>query len=133
MARLGWALSDKPQLIVIELGANDGLRGLDPKETERNLDGIITKSKQAGLTVVLSGMLAPHTLGREYGDEFNAVFPRLAEKHDVAFDPFFLAGVAAVPALNQDDAIHPNADGVAVIVKRLVPLLGRLIAPKLAK
>ncbi len=131
LARLGWALTDEPQLILIELGANDGLRGLDPRETERNLDSIISKSKKAGLTVVLSGMRAPPNLGREYVSEFNTIFTRLASKHDITLDPFFLSGVVAIPELNQDDAIHPNAKGVAIIVKRLAPLLKGLIEPKL--
>ncbi len=131
LARLGWALTDEPQLILIELGANDGLRGLDPRETERNLDSIISQSKKAGLTVVLSGMRAPPNLGREYVSEFNTIFTRLASKHDITLDPFFLSGVVAIPELNQDDAIHPNAKGVAIIVKRLAPLLKGLIEPKL--
>jgi acyl-CoA thioesterase-1 len=127
-ARLGWAMSDKPDAMILELGANDGLRGLDPKETERNLDAILAGAKAAGLPVLLSGMKAPPNLGAEYGAEFDAVYPRLAAKHGVLFDPFFLEGVAARPELNQDDGIHPNAAGVAVIVERMLPLVLKLAA-----
>lgn len=127
-ARVGWALADKPHAVILELGANDGLRGLDPKATFDNLDAIIAKLRAAGLPVLLTGMLAPPNLGRDYADEYNAVFPRLAEKHDVLFYPFFLAGVAAKPDLNQDDGIHPNGKGVGVIVERIMPYVLDLVA-----
>jgi len=127
-ARLGWALADKPAAIIIELGANDGLRGLEPAETERNLDAIVGEVKAQGLAVLLSGMMAPPNLGKEYGAKFNAIYPKLANKHGVLFDPFFLEGVAADPALNQADRIHPNVKGVQVIVNRLVPLVRELVA-----
>ncbi len=127
-ARLGWALADKPEAIIIELGANDGLRGLEPAETERNLDAIVGEVKALGLAVLLSGMMAPPNLGKEYGAKFNAIYPKLAKKHGVLFDPFFLEGVAADPALNQADRIHPNVGGVQVIVNRLVPLVRELVA-----
>lgn len=127
-ARLGWALKDRPQAMIVVLGANDGLRGLDPAETEANLDAIVETARRAGVRVLLSGMKAPPNLGREYGAEFDALYPRLAAKHEVLFDPFFLAGVAARPALNQSDGIHPNAEGVARIVERLLPLVRRLAA-----
>ena len=122
-ARLGWALSDNPDAVIIELGANDGLRGLNPSATERNLDAIIAEVKSRGLPVLLSGMRAPPNFGVDYASEFNAIYPRLAERYDVLFDPFFLAGVAADPDLNQADGIHPNKEGVAVIIKRLMPIL----------
>jgi acyl-CoA thioesterase-1 len=125
-ARLAWALGDKPQAMIVELGANDGLRGLDPAKTEANLDAIVTAAKKAGMRVLLSGMKAPPNLGAEYGSEFDALYPRLADKHGVLFDPFFLEGVAARPELNQPDGIHPNAEGVAVIVRRMLPLVRRL-------
>lgn len=128
-ARLGWALDGPVDLAIVELGANDGLRGIDPAETRRNLDAILVELKDRGIPVLLSGMLAPPNMGPDYGGAFNAIFPELAERHDVAFDPFFLEGVAARPALNQADGIHPNADGVARIVERLAPL----VAAELAK
>jgi len=127
-SRLAWSLAEKPHAVIIELGANDGLRGLDPRETEANLDAIITEIKKRGLPVLLTGMRAPPNLGPEYGAEFNGLYPRLAQKHGILFYPFFLEGVAAVPSLNQDDAIHPNGDGVREIVKRLVPFVRKLIA-----
>jgi len=126
-SRLGWALSEKPDAVVIELGANDGLRGLDPKTTLENLDAMISEVKRAGARVLLTGMKAPPNLGAEYGGEFNRVFPALAAKHEVVFMPFFLEGVAAVPELNQDDAIHPNEKGVAVIVHNLLPYVRQLL------
>ena len=127
-SRLDWTLSGGPAAMILELGANDGLRGLDPAATFDNLDAIITKAKAAGVAILLTGMLAPPNLGQEYADDFNAVFPRLAEKHDVLFYPFFLAGVAAKPELNQDDGIHPNAEGVKVIVERIMPYVLDLLA-----
>lgn len=127
LARLDWALADDPDALILELGANDGLRGLDPAATYDNLDAMLTKLKEVGLPVLLTGMLAPPNLGREYGAAFNAVYPRLAEKHDVPLYPFFLDGVAAERALNQGDGIHPNAAGVAEIVARITPHVVRLL------
>ena len=123
LARLDWALADDPDVVILELGANDGLRGLRPAETRANLDAILTRLGEEGIAVLLAGMLAPPNLGREFGDAFNAMFPALAEEHGVAFYPFFLDGVATDPALNQPDGIHPNAAGVAVIVERILPHL----------
>jgi acyl-CoA thioesterase-1 len=127
-ARLGWALADNPHAVIVELGANDGLRGLDPAQTLANLDAILTETRAKGIPVLLSGMLAPPNLGAEYGAEFRQLYRDLAAKHDVLFDPFFLEGVAAEPELNQADAIHPNAKGVAVIVERLLPMVRKLVA-----
>jgi acyl-CoA thioesterase I len=127
LARLDWALADDPDAMILELGANDGLRGLDPEATYANLDALLAKLRDAGLPVLLTGMLAPPNLGREYGDAFNAVYPRLADKHDVPLYPFFLDGVAAERALNQGDGIHPNAAGVAEIVARIKPHVVRLL------
>ena len=118
-ARLAWALAEKPDAVMIELCANDGLRGLNPKRTEANLDAIIAMAKAQGLPVLLTGMRAPPNLGVEYCEEFNSLFARLARKHEVLFYPFFLEGVAALPTLNQADGIHPNGQGVAEIVRRL--------------
>ncbi|GAB4394047.1 MAG: arylesterase [Kiloniellaceae bacterium] len=127
LARLDWALADDPQAVILELGANDGLRGLDPQATYDNLDAIMAKLTEEGLPVLLAGMLAPPNLGREYGEAFNTVYPRLAKKYDAPFYPFFLEGVAMEPALNQPDGIHPNAAGVAEIVKRITPHVVRLL------
>lgn len=127
LARLDWVLSDRPDLAIVELGANDGLRGLDPGETYRNLDAILSRLKAEGIPVLLAGMLAPRNLGAGYVEAFDAVYPRLAEAHGVALYPFFLDGVAMQPDLNQDDGIHPNAAGVALVVARILPAVVRLI------
>ena len=127
LARLDWLLADKPDFALVELGANDGLRGLDPQVTYDNLDAVLTRLGQRGVPALLAGMYAPPNLGREYGAEFNNVFPRLAEKHGVLLYPFFLDGVAAEAALNQPDGIHPNAQGVDVVVERIMPYVKKLI------
>ena len=127
-ARLEWALGAGPvDLALVALGGNDALRGLDPVGTYENLDAILTRLAAADLPVLLAGMLAPRNLGADYTADFDAVFPKLAETHGVAFYPFLLDGVAMDPALNQADGIHPNAAGVAVIVERLAPILGAMI------
>jgi acyl-CoA thioesterase-1 len=127
LARLDWALADKPTHAIIELGANDGLRGLDPSAMHSNLDTIIRRLKGAGVAVLLTGMRAPPNLGRSYETAFNKVFPELAKKHDVVFYPFFLSGVVVRPALNLQDGMHPNRDGIAAIVDRIVPYVVRLL------
>lgn len=127
-ARLSWALSENPHAVILELGANDGLRGLDPEQTAANLDAILTEFRKRGVPVLFTGMRAPPNLGVEYGSDFNGLFPDLARKHSVLFYPFFLEGVAAVPSLNQADATHPNAGGVSEIVRRLLPFVRKLIA-----
>jgi acyl-CoA thioesterase-1 len=127
-ARLDWTLGGGPvDLALVALGGNDALRGLDPASTYDNLDAILTRLAAAGLPVLLAGMLAPRNLGADYAADFDAVFPRLAEKHGLAFYPFLLDGVALDPALNQADGIHPNAAGVEVIAARLAPRLGAMI------
>ena len=120
-ARLGWALADKPAVVIWELGANDGLRGLEPSETRSNLDAILSELGKRDITVLLAGMLAPPNLGKEYGVEFNSLFPALAQKHNSVFYRFFLDGVAGEPQLNQQDGIHPNRAGVDEIVHRILP------------
>lgn len=126
LARLDWLLADtygKPDLVIVELGANDGMRGLDPSVTRANLDRIIRRIRAAGASVLLTGMRAPPNLGRDYGAAFEALFSELADKHGTAFYPFFLEGVAANTALNQKDGIHPNAKGVSEIVARMLPVV----------
>lgn len=121
LARLDWTLADTPDLVLVVLGANDGLRGIDPKETYANLDAILARLKAKGVAVLLAGMLAPRNLGPDYAEAFDAIYPRLAKKHDVAFYPFFLEGVAMERAFTQADGLHPNAAGVAEIVERMTP------------
>jgi acyl-CoA thioesterase I len=127
LARLDWVLASDPAVVLVELGANDALRGLDPGETEANLDGILTRLKAEGRHVLLAGMEAPRNWGREYVEAFRALYVRLAAKHRVALYPFFLDGVAARPEFNQPDGIHPNARGVREIVGRIAPHLTRLV------
>lgn len=121
LARLDWLMEEKPDLVILELGANDGMRGLDPAATKDNLDRIIARARENGAHVLLAGMVAPPNFGSDYGEKFNAIYPTLAKKHGTAFYPFFLDGVAMDPALNQKDGIHPTAEGIAVIVKRMLP------------
>lgn len=128
LARLGWALADRPHMAIVALGGNDALRGLDPDTTRTNLDAIVTRIETAGVRVLLAGMKALPNLGAEYGRAFNAVFAGVAERHGVALYPFLLEGVAAVPELNQDDAIHPNARGVQIMVQGILPYVRDLIA-----
>ena len=127
-SRLAWSLSAKPDALIVALGANDGLRGLAPEQTYANLNAILEAAKKAEIPVLLAGMRGPPNFGPEYGAAFNAVFPRLAKEHGTGFYPFLLDGVAAIPDLNQDDGIHPNPKGVAVIVKNLLPHVRDLIA-----
>ena len=127
LARLDWTLGDKPRLVIVALGANDALRGLDPEETEKNLDAIITRAKEAGAAVLLCGMKAPRNYGPEYVAKFDGVYERLAKKHGVPLVPFLLEGVAMMPDLNQPDGIHPNARGVDAIVTHMVPVVGKAL------
>jgi acyl-CoA thioesterase-1 len=121
LARLDWVLADDPDLVIVDLGGNDALRGLDPRTTEANLDAIVTRLRAENRGVLVAGMLAPPNLGADYEAEFNAVFRAVAERHDVVFYPFILDGVATEPSLNLEDGIHPNAAGVKVIVERMLP------------
>lgn len=127
LARLDWALGDNPDAVLIELGANDGLRAVDPTVTRANLEKIITMLQSKGLPLLLAGMLAPPNLGPDYENAFNAIYPELAEQYQVPLYPFFLDGVAAKPELNQADGIHPSPAGVAVIVERILPHVERLL------
>ncbi len=127
LARLEWSLADQPDAVIVVLGGNDGLRGLEPQQTYSNLSAIIARLETNGLPVLLAGMLAPRNLGPAYVEEFDRVFSRLAEEWDLVFYPFFLDGVAAETALNQADGIHPNAAGVAEIVVRIMPSVEELL------
>jgi len=127
-ARLDWALADGADAALVELGGNDGLRGLDPAGTGANLAAILDALAARRIPVLLSGMLSPPNLGPQYGDAFTAAFTRLGARPGVLYDPFFLEGVAADPALNQPDRIHPNPEGVRRVVARLLPLMEQLLA-----
>ncbi len=123
LRRLPWALADRPDLVVVALGANDALRGLDPEITARNLGAIIEKLLAEDIRVMLAGMQAPRNLGADYYNRFDRIYPDLAEKYSVPLYPFFLAGVATEPELNQPDGIHPNPAGVRVMVDNILPHL----------
>jgi acyl-CoA thioesterase-1 len=127
LARLDWALGDKPDAAIVALGANDMLRGLDPQMAERNLGAILGKLKARGVPVLLAGMRAAPNLGRDYGQRFDAIYPELSRKFGAALYPFFLDGVAANPRLNQQDGLHPTADGIAEMVQRILPYVERLV------
>lgn len=120
-ARLDWSLTDDVDAVMVELGANDALRGLPPEQAEAALDEILTKLKAKNLPTLVLGMRAPPNLGPDYGAKFEGMYARLAQKHGVKLYPFFLDGVAADAKLNQADGIHPNAAGVDEIVKRVLP------------
>lgn len=121
LARLDWSLADQPDLVILELGANDMLRGVDPAETRANLDSMLRKLKSAHARVLLAGMRATPNLGQEYGGAFERIYADLAAKYAVPLYPFFLEGVAADATLNQSDGLHPNEAGVAEIVRRILP------------
>lgn len=129
LARLDWSLADHPDFALVEFGANDALRGLDPAETRANLDRILARLQAAHVKVLFCGMKALSNWGPDYTDKFEAIYPDLAKKYDAPLYPFFLDGVALDPALNQADMLHPNAKGVEVIVKRLLPAVEKLIGP----
>jgi acyl-CoA thioesterase-1 len=126
-SRILWALSDKPDVVILELGANDGLRGIEPKVTYNNLYSIMEKLKNNHIRVLIAGMLAPPNLGKEYGKEFNQIYTRLADEFNSQLYPFFLDGVVNKPHLNQPDGIHPNEAGVEEIIKRMLPMVTDLI------
>ncbi|MEQ8391890.1 MAG: arylesterase [Thalassospira sp.] len=121
LARLDWALVEKPDAVLLELGANDALRGVEPSQTRDNLAQIIEKLRSMDVDVLLAGMVAPPNMGTTYGDEFNSIYADLSGRYQIELYPFFLDGVAAAPELNQEDGMHPNAEGVGVIVERILP------------
>ncbi len=127
LARVAWSLADKPTHALVELGANDALRAISPETTRNNLDRILSAFENAGVKVLLAGMYAPPNLGKTYANAFRRLYPELASKYRIELYPFFLDGVATVPTLNQPDGIHPNAEGVAVIVDRILPYVIRLL------
>ena len=133
LARLDWSVPDGTDAVIVELGANDMLRGVDPKVTRAALEQIVSRLKQRGIEVLLCGMLAAPNYGADYATAFNAIYPELAAAHDVVFYPFFLDGIAADAKLNQRDGLHPTAAGVDTIVTRITPKVEELIARVRAK
>ena len=127
-SRLNWALEAKPDAVILVLGGNDMLRGLDPQASYENLDFIITHIKNRGAKVLLAGMQAPKNFGSDYSDEFDSIYTRLAVRHKILLYPFFLDGVALVVDLNQSDGMHPNEAGINVIVNKILPNVRELLA-----
>ena len=127
-SRLDWALADQPDAVLVELGGNDGLRGTSPADMQANLTAILDTLAARHLPTLLSGMEAPPNLGATYTAEFRGVFAKLGQRPGLLYDPFFLESVAADPALNQPDHIHPNATGVQRMVARIKPLVEQLLA-----
>jgi acyl-CoA thioesterase I len=123
-------LAGKPDLVILALGANDALRGIDPKAVRANLAEMIEGIKAAGAKVLLLGMLAPPNWGKAYGHDFDRIFPDLAHRYGVPLYPFFLEGVAMKPQLNQADGLHPNARGVVVLVDRIGPIVAQVLGRK---
>ena len=127
--RLDWSIPEGTQAVIVELGANDALRGIDPKITRAALTDIVSRLKGRGIAVMLCGMLAPPNYGSDYDDRFNSIYPDLAKAFDVPLYPFFLAGVAADAKLNQADGIHPTAEGVDIIVNNMLPAVETFLRP----
>ena len=125
--RFEWSLAEGGDAVIVELGGNDLLRGIDPASSRVNLDGILVKAAKQNLPILLTGMQAPLNYGPEYKEAFDAMYPELAEEHGAIYDPFFLEGMIDRPELFQDDGIHPNKDGVAVLVSRFGPIALQLI------
>lgn len=130
--RLAWTLQPVPDAVILELGANDALRGIDPAKARANLDSMLTTLKQGNIPVLLAGMKAPSNWGAEYVAAFDTIYPDLAAKHGVALYPFFMDGVALNAKLTQPDGLHPTADGIAEIVKRILPDVEALVQKTLA-
>lgn len=128
LARVDWSVPEGTDGVILELGANDALRGIDLAVTRAALDDIAERLKERDIDVLVAGMQAPPNMGKAYAEEFNVLFPELADRHDFILYPFFLDGIAADPSLNLDDGMHPNPDGVDVIVERILPYVERLIA-----
>lgn len=131
--RLDWSVPDGTDAVILELGANDALRGIDPKLTRDALEDILKRLKARNIAVLLCGMLAPPNYGADYAARFNAIYPGLAKQYGVPLYPFFLDGVAAEATLNQADGMHPTAQGVDVIVSRILPSVEALLATIKAK
>nr|WP_045837536.1 arylesterase [Hyphomicrobium sp. 99] len=128
LARLDWALDPKPDAVIVELGANDALRGIDPKVPRANLDKMLAALKANGIPVLLTGMKAPNNWGADYAKTFDAIYPDLAAKYEVPLYPFFLDGVALDRSFTQPDGLHPTGAGVAEIVRRILPDAEALVA-----
>jgi acyl-CoA thioesterase-1 len=133
LARLDWALTEDADAVIIELGGNDALQGIPPEGTKAAIEKVIQQVQARGLPILLAGQEAPRNMGKDYVDQFRAIFADLAQRYNVIFYPFFLEGVALNEELMQPDGLHPNAKGVAVIVKNIIPKVDELLAAVEAK
>jgi acyl-CoA thioesterase-1 len=127
LSRLDWILGQEPKIVILVIGANDGLRGIDTAHVESNIDAILLRLKANDIVTVLAGMKMVRNLGEDYTRRFDAIYPRLAEKHEVIFMPFFLKDVAGIASLNSDDGIHPNEQGYMVIADNIYPYVLRAV------
>lgn len=123
LARLDWSVPDGTDAVILELGANDALRGISPEQTEKNLDAMLARLKERNIPAILVGILAPPNMGGDYAERFNAIYPRLSKKYDVPLYPFFLDGVVTHADLQLSDGMHPNEKGVGVMVERSLPTM----------
>lgn len=128
LQRIDWLLQQKPAIVILAIGGNDGLRGIDPALTEQNIEALVRRIQASGAVVVLPGMEMVRNLGDAFTGDFRAIYPRVAERTGAILMPFLLEGVAADPALNQPDFIHPTAEGYAVVVKNLLPFVEQALA-----
>jgi acyl-CoA thioesterase-1 len=127
LRRVPWVLGSKPDVVILELGGNDGLRGLSLEQTKQNLSRIIAQLQKAGTTIILAGMKLPPNYGQEYIRGFEAIYPNLARHYHLPLIPFFLEGVAISPALNQADGIHPTKEGYRLVVEEVLKVLGPVL------
>ncbi|WVT75451.1 arylesterase [Sinorhizobium chiapasense] len=128
LARIDWSVPDGTKGVILELGANDALRGIPPEATRKNIEAMITRLKDRGIAVLLAGMMAPPNMGADYAARFNPIFPELAEKYGLELYPFFLDGVVTEAKLKLEDGIHPNGDGIGVMVEKALPVVERFVA-----
>ncbi|WP_267552405.1 arylesterase [Rhizobium rhizogenes] len=127
LSRIDWSVPDGTDGVVLELGANDALRGIPPEQTEKNLETMIERLRERKIPVFLAGMLAPPNMGPDYAEKFNPIYKRLADKYQLTLYPFFLDGVAAQADLQLDDGMHPNPKGVDVMVERILPAVIKFV------
>lgn len=133
LSRVAWILQLKPDIVILETGANDGLRGIDPKLAESNIDKTVTALQEGGAVVILAGMRTLKNFGPSYGKEFAAIYPRIAARRDLILIPFFLTGVAGEAHLNQEDGLHPLGEGYGIVAEEVYPYLLRAIELKRGK
>lgn len=130
LSRVSWVLKLKPDVVILETGANDGLRGIDPQITKKNIDETVRLLKENRVTVILAGMRMVTSMGRDYTSEFAAIYPAVAKKHSLILIPFFLKDVAGVQTLNQEDGIHPVAEGYRIITDMIYPYVVQVLSGK---